>query len=550
MNVTPHRWCRVALVVEESVARLMVATLTTTGKAEETSAAAAPLLGGKFFPEGFLGNVTLAAAKNGATAHRHFSGKIGEVVFAASAISANEVRLILDGAEAESVLRPRVMHCWSLGRNTAPMIVPNVVIGAPALTLVNLPKRAVTSSRWRGTRDHPELVPDEYNAVLFNRDMVAGGDWQPTLTLDIDPSWRSGVYALRIKDRLDEDWVPFYVRPAAGCRHAKVLFLAPTNTYLAYANEHRAYLTGGFAMKDGPVRLQDADWYVEAHPELGLSLYNKHEDGSGVVYASRLRPLLNFRPFHLNWLNDSYRHFAGDFYLLDWLEHHGFEYDVLTDEDLHLEGVASLQPYDVVITGSHPEYASERMMDSLQDYVDGGGKLMYLGGNGFYWVTSFHPDMPHVIEVRRGPAGMRNYTSPPGECVHASTGELGSLWRHRSRSPNRLTGIGTGAAGWAKAGPYERSAQSRTPEQEWIFEGVTQELIGTEGMMFGGAAGDELDHVDNLEGWGTPPETIVLASSVGLAEHYQPVAEDYAYILPGEQGSSRNPLVRADMTWL
>ena len=30
---------------------------------------------------------------------------------------------------------------------------------------------------------------------------------------------------------------------------------------------------------------------------------------------------------------------------------------------------------------------------------------MYLGGNGFYWVTAVDPEGPHMIEIRRrGPA--------------------------------------------------------------------------------------------------------------------------------------------------
>ncbi|RXG84567.1 hypothetical protein EAS62_39615 [Bradyrhizobium zhanjiangense] len=380
--------------------------------------------------------------------------------------------------------------------------------------------------------------------------MVAGGDWKPSLELKIESEWRSGVYALRIHDGTDEDWVPFYVRPAAGVRRSKVLFLAPTNTYIAYGNEHRSYIEGEFSMKTGRVQLQDADKYVEAHPEVGLSLYDEHEDGAGVAYVSRLRPLLNFRPFHFNWLTDSYRNFAGDFYLLDWLEHHGIDYDVLTDEDLHVEGLTALKPYNVVITGSHPEYVSERMMDALQEYVDGGGKLMYLGANGFYWATSFHPDFPHVLEVRRGHSGARNYTSLPGEIVHAFTGEQGSLWRHRGRSSHRLTGIGSGAMGWAKAAPYKPSPQAKAAEHAWIFEGVMDDLIGTEGMMLGGAAGDEIDHTDYLDGYGTPPETTVLGTTVGLTNHYQAFIEDLTYVFPGEQGGSENPLVRADMTWL
>ena len=47
------------------------------------------------------------------------------------------------------------------------------------------------------------------------------------------------------------------------------------------------------------------------------------------------------------------------------------------------------------------------MLDALEGWLDDGGRLMYLGGNGFYWVTSLIPTEPHVLEVRRGHAGTR-----------------------------------------------------------------------------------------------------------------------------------------------
>jgi N,N-dimethylformamidase len=207
-----------------------------------------------------------------------------------------------------------------------------------------------------------------------------------------------------------------------------------------------------------------------------------------------------------------------------------------------------LEPYDAVLTGSHPEYVSSRMMETLQQFVDGGGHLMYLGGNGFYQVTSFHPDMPHVIEVRRAFSGHRNHTSQPGESAHAFTGDIGGLWRYRGLGSHRLTGVGSGALGFGKAGPYKLTAAARSEEHAWIFEGVSDDLIGAQGMMLGGAAGDEIDRTDASNG--TPPQTVVLASSVGLSSHYQEFIEDVIMILPGENGTSSNPKVRADMTWL
>ena len=45
------------------------------------------------------------------------------------------------------------------------------------------------------------------------------------------------------------------------------------------------------------------------------------------------------------------------------------------------------------------------MLDALDAYVGDGGNLAYLGGNGFYWVTTVAEGAPHLLEVRRGRAG-------------------------------------------------------------------------------------------------------------------------------------------------
>ena len=59
-----------------------------------------------------------------------------------------------------------------------------------------------------------------------------------------------------------------------------------------------------------------------------------------------------------------------------------YDYDVITDEDLHREGVAALKPYRVVLNCTHNEYYSERMMDATEDYLARAAGLLYLGGNG------------------------------------------------------------------------------------------------------------------------------------------------------------------------
>ncbi len=93
------------------------------------------------------------------------------------------------------------------------------------------------------------------------------------------------------------------------------------------------------------------------------------------------------------------------------------------------------------------------IIDALEGHVRGGGRLMYLGGNGHYWVTAVDPRRPHLIEIRRGNSGGRTWESAPGEAYLSSTGEPGGLWRHRGRPPNRLLGVGFSAQGADERAP-------------------------------------------------------------------------------------------------
>ena len=42
------------------------------------------------------------------------------------------------------------------------------------------------------------------------------------------------------------------------------------------------------------------------------------------------------------------------------------------------------------MTGTHPEYHSTPMWDAMKAWIDRGGRLMYMGGNGWYWRIAFH----------------------------------------------------------------------------------------------------------------------------------------------------------------
>jgi N,N-dimethylformamidase len=318
-------------------------------------------------------------------------------------------------------------------------------------------------------------------------------------------------------------------------------------TYMAYAND-RADAAQEVETGAGDRQPDPYDLYLAQHREFAMSIYDRHSDGSGCCYSTRLRPITNMRPQYRMWIVNAPRHFAADLYLIDWFETKGLAYDVVTDEDLHHGGHALLAPYRVVVTGTHPEYWTSAMRRAVEEFLAGGGRLMYLGGNGFYWVTSVDPERPHVIEVRRGNAGSRAWNSEAGECYHSTSGELGGLWLHRGLPPNRLVGIGFSSMGWdAHAPGYVRRTESFDPRAEFIFQGVApDEVIGDFGLVMGGAAGDELDRFD--ASLGSPRHALVLASSAGHSDYYQPVIEDYLQINANlRKAGERN--IHADMVF-
>ncbi len=328
---------------------------------------------------------------------------------------------------------------------------------------------------------------------------------------------------------------------ARNAARARAAFLASTATYLCYSNYRMRMRPGPAELFIGALPIVDTtDLLLMHHPELGASTYDTHSDGSGVCHVSRLRPIVNVRPTGRLW------NLFLDLCLLDWLEAHEQRYDVITDDDLHTEGLPLLDGYSVVLTGCHPEYVSREMMEALAAYLGRGGRLMYMGGNGFYWRVSYPRAHPGMIEMRRAEDGTRAWVESVGEYYHGSTGEYGGLWRRQGRAPNTLVGVGFVAQGFDRSSYYRRTAASRDPRARFIFDGVQDEVLGDFGVAWGGAAGLELDAFNPA--LGSPPWALVVASSEDHSNAFQLVNEEINVSFAGADGRF-SPAVRADMVF-
>lgn len=404
---------------------------------------------------------------------------------------------------------------------------------------VNFPARGVPGANWSGREVDFRLARDEFDALHFHDDDLTDARWEPTLRWRVPDDLRSGIHAFRLRAGEAEQTIAFYVRPREAT--ARAAFLVPTMTYLAYANIHA---TPGYEDVPLPREKMRAE-HLWATDHSLASLYDVHRDGSGAYYTSHRKPLTNITPDHVDPNVDSLWNLSADLSLVDWLEHEGFDYDVITDEDLHREGLALLARYAVIVTGTHPEYYTAPMLDAHEAYLEQGGRVMYLGGNGFYWVTGVSEAEPHVIEIRRGHAGTRTWDGVAGESVLSTTGEVGGLWRHRGRPPQRHLGVGFASQGFGQGRPYDVAGAGADGRGAFALEGVGA-TIDAEGLVCAAPAGAEIDRADDA--LDTPPHAVVLASATAFSDDYQHAIEE-VWAANSRQGGSVEPRVRADVVF-
>lgn len=328
----------------------------------------------------------------------------------------------------------------------------SVFPGEPLQLFVHAPRRrfALTVIR-HGAREQSMLSiggiegkPQHYAANAYE----CGAAWEPTFTLQVGADWCSGMYAARISDSSGAAFdITFIVKKRRLGRPAGVAVLASTNTWLAYNA-----------------------WG-------GASLYRYDiDDGLGKRSAFRVhmqRPNPAASP-----AGDDGHLANAEKHILRWLEQNGIAYDLYADIDLH-DTPTLLRQYPTLVISTHSEYWTDPMYRGLESFLDAGGNLIYLSGNGLYWKAEIRAQQ---LEVK--------YDSGR----HTFSGEAGGRWRDCGRSETRMLGIRFTLAGKSTYGPYKVIAP-----RHWIFDGTgveTGSLIGKSGLNMGGASGWEMDKID------------------------------------------------------
>ena len=495
----------------------------------------------------------LLAASNHLLPTCHFNGKLEAPAVFDRPLTPDEIDTFAGGGIVAGA-----SACWDFSRGIESSRIEDTGPHGLHGSLVNVPARGMTGARWTGREMCWRHAPREYAAVHFHEDDMEDCGWPAVFEWTVPAGTRSSTYALLLSAADARENIPFFVTPPKGTATASIAVLVSTFTYTIYANHARPEWSRDPRWK--------ADWKAQAaawgayphnpgdHVEYGLSTYNHHTDGSGISIASWHRPMLNVRIGYITYpypeiRGSGLRHFPADTHLTAWLEAKGYDYDVVTDQELHDEGAGVLAPYRVVATGSHPEYHTRETLDALEAYRDGGGRLCYLGGNGFYWKVALSPEKRGIIEIRRGEGGIRAWAAEPGEYYNQFDGEYGGLWRRNGRPPQHLTGVGFTAQGNYVGSYYRKRPEAADPRVAWMFEGIEDEIFGGHGLGGHGAAGFELDRADKR--LGTPPHAVVAASS----ENHPPdapwvlVPEEHLTHIVTWSGEPAEKLIRADLTF-
>jgi hypothetical protein len=197
-----------------------------------------------------------------------------------------------------------------------------------------------------------------------------GCGWPTSFSLTIPADWPSGIYGAECSAPGANTFaIVFVVKPAAGV-NADFLTLANTNTWNAYND------FGGRSKYTTPPAAQ-----------LSFERPNPHAGPSGDWHLTR-----------------------AELWVHGWLQSAGYNVDVVTDYDFH-QGVPGLLAYKGIILHTHPEYWSLAMLNRLQAYLDAGGRLLYLAGNGVYEEVTFAPD-GKVLTLLHG-----DDTTPREQCL-------------------------------------------------------------------------------------------------------------------------------------
>jgi N,N-dimethylformamidase len=255
----------------------------------------------------------------------------------------------------------------------------------------------------------------------------------------------SGFYVARFTYEMDGERrhydVTFVVRKAHRAEPAPVVVLCSSNTWRAYNATPFAASTPD----DDTEFTLGGSVELDSHPP-AYSLYRNHAAGQGTLYLGTQIPWPAAGPYVRYDRGTDYSHLVrAERYTHVWLRETGYDFDPITDLDLHHDPDL-LKDYKVLLIPGHPEYWSTEMWTGVARYLDGGGDMVVLAGNAVFWRVTID-EHERVIECRKVDASSDQI--PPerrGEAWHSQDGKRGGMLYRSGYLPWDLVGLDS--LGW------------------------------------------------------------------------------------------------------
>lgn len=353
-----------------------------------------------------------------------------------------------------------------------------------------------------------EAIPGQFHAAPKDA-YKAGCRWPESLRWTLPADARSGFYKI-ISTCLRPDggrYVQhhfFVVRPTPATQTAPLLLILPTSTWMAYNDWGGA---SSYIGVDGP----DGN---QATPHLSLlrpwtrGMVWLPEGAPRICAAPVPDPLTAPRYHPKDW---AWSHGFGYFYAASgwaqydrhfvcWAQREGIALDMITQTDLHYHPEI-LQRYKAVVIVGHDEYWTHDMRESIDAFVDGGGKLARFGGN-FMWQVRLEDEGRRQVCYKG-----RAITEDPvrgTDQAHLLTG----AWESQAVNRPGATTVGVNGlqgiyASWGGFAPRNSKGFTVYRPEHWVFEGTQlgyADVFGAEANIFS----YEVDGLDYTFRYGLP----------------------------------------------
>ena len=257
----------------------------------------------------------------------------------------------------------------------------------------------------------PDTDPTRGHALRLSGSDLFDCAWPISHAYTLPADLLPGVYVGRILHsggvRYD---VTFVVKKAANRPAAPILVLCATNTWHAYS---------------APFGL--------------FSFYQNHAGGQPGYYVGIDMPWPEADPYSQYIPAYNYSHLLrAERFAHVWLEENGYDYDVVSDRDLH-DDPGLLSDYSAVFILGHSEYWSREAYTGVRDYLASGGKIFMGSGNTMFGRVSFDDD---VIECRKLPENVGGRPNALyGELYHEHDHERGGLMREAGLPAWQVIGL-------------------------------------------------------------------------------------------------------------